>query len=170
MAQVESAEIIDSSENEVISRIYEVGYLIIPAVAEENVEKVVADIRGIVEKAGGSFIAEGAPAMTRLAYDMESREGDKRVQNDRAYFGWLKFEAPVAVVPMLEESLKANPSILRHIVFSTVREETRARMKAPTLREVKATHTLKQQPRREEEVSAPISEVDLDKALLDITE
>lgn len=170
MAQAESPVTIDTSENEVISRIYEVGYLIVPAVAEENLDKVVTDIRGIVEKAGGSFIAEGAPAMTRLAYDMESREGDKRVQNDRAYFGWLKFEAPVAVVPMLEEALKANPSILRHIVFQTVREETRARIKAPTLREVKRTDTIKTSPRREEEVSAPISEVDLDKALLDITE
>jgi ribosomal protein S6 len=170
MAQAESPVTIDTSENEVISRIYEVGYLIVPAVAEENLEKVVTDIRGIVEKAGGSFIAEGAPAMTRLAYDMESREGDKRVQNDRAYFGWLKFEAPVAVVPMLEEALKANSSILRHIVFQTVREETRARIKAPTPREVKRTDTIKTSPRREEEVSAPISEVDLDKALLDITE
>ena len=51
----------NTSENEVVLRIYEVGYHIIPTVLEENVEKVVGDIRTVIEKAGGSFIAEGAP-------------------------------------------------------------------------------------------------------------
>ncbi len=41
-------------------------------------------------------------------------------------------------------------------------------MKAPTLREVKRTDTIKSSPRHEE-VSAPISEADLEKALQDIT-
>lgn len=160
----------ETSENEVVSRIYEVGYHILHTVAEENVEKVVAEIRAVIEQAGGNFIAEGAPALTRLAYDMESKEGDKRVSNDRAYFGWLKFEAPVAVVAALDEALKANPSILRHLTFQTVREETRARMKAPTLREVKRTDTIKSNPRRTDETSAPVSEADLEKALSEITE
>ncbi|MFA7309604.1 MAG: 30S ribosomal protein S6 [Candidatus Paceibacterota bacterium] len=169
MAEAQSPEIVDSSDNEAILRIYEVGYLVIPTVAEENVEKVVGEIRGIIEKVGGSFIAEGAPTLTRLSYEMEAREGDKRVYHDRGYFGWLKFEAPTAVVPMLNDALKVNASILRHIIFQTVREETRARMKAPTLREVKRTDTIKTTARRDDEVSAPISEVDLDKALQDIT-
>ena len=159
----------DTSENEVVSRIYEVGYHIIPTVAEENLEKVVGGIRATIEKAGGSFIAEGAPTLTKLAYQMEVREGDRRVSHDRGYFGWVKFEAPVVIADMLEETLKADANILRSIVFRTVREETRARMKAPTLREVKRTDTIRSSPRREEEVSAPISEVDLDKALQDIT-
>ncbi|MBI4129044.1 MAG: 30S ribosomal protein S6 [Parcubacteria group bacterium] len=159
----------DTSENEVVSRIYEVGYHVIPSVAEENLEKVVGGIRATIEKAGGSFIAEGAPTLTKLAYPMEAREGDRRVSHDRGYFGWVKFEAPVAIADMLEEALKADANILRSIVFRTVREETRARMKAPTLREVKRTDTIKSSPRRPEEESAPISEVDLDKALQDIT-
>ncbi|MDB5237936.1 MAG: Ribosomal protein [Candidatus Kaiserbacteria bacterium] len=160
----------NTSDNEVVLRIYEVGYHIVPTVVEENVEKAVGDIRSAIEKAGGSFIAEGAPAMTRLAYEMESQVGDKRSYFDKAYFGWIKYEAPVASVAALEEFLKANTSILRHIIFVTVREETRAKIKAPTLREVKRTDTIKSTPRRPEETSAPLSEVDLDKALLDITE
>ena len=160
----------NTSENEVVLRIYEVGYHIIPTVLEENVEKIVGDIRTVIEKAGGSFIAEGAPAMTRLAYEMEHQDGDKRSYFDKAYFGWIKFEAPIASAAALEEFLKTNVSFLRHIIFQTVREETRAKIKAPTLREVKRTDTIKSSPRRTEEASAPVSEVDLDKALLDITE
>src|SRR3989344_4751410 len=76
-------------------RIYEAGYLISPSVKEEDLEKVVSDIRGVIEKAEGSFIAEGAPSMTKLSYGMLFREGGKKMEHDRAYFGWLKFECSV---------------------------------------------------------------------------
>lgn len=170
MAEEMSAITTETSENEVVSRIYEIGYHIIPTVAEEQVDKIVGEIRGLVEKAGGSFIAEGAPTLIKLAYPMDTREGDKHVSHDRGYFGWLKFEAPAEAARGLDDALKVNQNILRHIVFQTVREETRARMKAPTLREVKRTDTIKSSPRREEEAAAPVSEADLEKALQDITE
>ena len=150
-------------------RIYEVGYHIVPTLAEENLEKTVGAIRSKIEKAGGSFIAEGAPALIRLAYGMEKREGEKYATHDRGYFGWVKFEAPVAIAKLLEEELKADTNILRSIVFQTVREETRARLKAPTLREVKRTDTIHVKPPRVEEHAAPVSEEDLEKALQDIT-
>jgi len=152
-----------------VSRIYELGYHVIPTVSESDVESIVASIRSRIEKAGGSFIAEGAPALIKLAYDMESREGDKNISHDRGYFGWLKFEATTDAAEDLDTMLAADPKILRHIVFKTVREETRARMKAPTLREVKRTDTIRTTP-RQEEAAGPVSEADLDKALQDITQ
>lgn len=158
-----------AADDAVTTRIYEVGYHVIATVAEENVEKVVGEIRSAIENAGGSFIAEGAPVLMKLAYDMDSREGDKWASQDRGYFGWIKFEAPVTAAAALENMLKANKSVLRHIIFRTVREETRARLKTPTLREVKRTDTIKTTARRPEEESAPVSEEDLDKALSDIT-
>jgi ribosomal protein S6 len=166
------AEAKDSSTSEAPeqqARIYEVGYHIAPTVKEEDLEKVVASIRTIVEKHGGTFITEGAPSLTRLSYEISGTEGGKRVEYDRAYFGWLKFEAPVAAATALETALKGDMQILRHIVFKTVREETRARLKAPTLREVRRTDTIKTTPKREEENAAPVSEAELEKALQDIT-
>lgn len=160
--------VMENETPETVTRIYEVGYHVIPTVQEENLEKIVGDIRAAIEKAGGSFIAEGAPTLMKLAYDMEAREGDKKVTHDRGYFGWLKFEAPTSAAQALDHMLKTNQSILRHIVFQTVREETRARIKLPTVREVKRTDTIKTTPRTEE-VAAPVSEADLDKALQDIT-
>lgn len=153
---------------ETATRIYEVGYHVIPTVAEENLEKIVGGIRATIEKAGGSFIAEGAPTLMKLAYDMEAREGDKKHIHDRGYFGWIKFEAPTTAAHELDQALKAHQGILRHIVFQTVREETRARIKLGTVREVKRTDPIKTAPRTEE-ASAPVSEEDLDKALQDIT-
>ena len=152
-----------------VSRVYEAGYHIMSTVKEEDIEKTVARIRAIVEKAGGSFIAEGAPVLMKLAFPMYPSKGGKKDVQDRAYFGWLKFESPVAASEILVEALKNDPEILRSIVFRTVREETRAKMKAPQLREVKRADTLKTSARRPEEAAASVSEVDLDKALSEIT-
>jgi len=156
-------------------RIYEIGYTILPTVKEEELEKVVGAIRSGIEKAGGNFIAEGAPSATRLAYSMVARsargEGAKKSEYDRAYFGWIKFEAKSSTVQALAHSLAQNTDVLRSIVFQTVREDTRAKMKAPTLREVRRTDTIKSSPRRAipAEEKAPVSEEDLEKALKDIT-
>ena len=152
-----------------VLRIYEVGYHIVPTMKEEDLDKVVGSIRSVVEKAGGSFIAEGAPALTRLAYPMTVKEGERRMEYDRGYFGWIKFEADVSIAATLNESLKQNSNLLRYIVFRTVREDRRAKYKAPTLREVKRTDTIHAKPRRVEETAAPVSEEQLEKALEDIT-
>lgn len=160
------------SDSEVISRVYEAGYHIIPSVPEGDVEKVVAGIRSEIEKLGGSFIAEGAPNLMKLAYAMDKREGERLIEYDRGYFGWLKFEAGTDSAAKLVAALNANAQILRSIVFKTLREDTRAKFKAPTLREVKRTDTIKTTAR----VAAPegekeaVSEVDLEKALETLTQ
>lgn len=159
----------ENAEAEDFARIYEVGYVITPSVKEENIEKIIASVRSEIEKAGGSFIAEGAPSLTRLAYTMSTKEGGKRIDHDKGYFGWIKFEASVATAQALEGSLKGNSDIMRCMIFRTVREDTRAKMKAPTLREVKRTDTIKSTPRRAEEDKGPVSEADLEKAIQDIT-
>ena len=144
-----------------------------PTVQEGEVEKVVGTIRSEIEKVGGSLIAEGAPSLMKLSFDMDKREGERHVAYDRSYFGWLKFEAPTSAAAKLTESLALNPLILRSIVFKTLREDTRAKFKAPQLREVKRTDTIKAAPRKapgvDAEEVAPVSEVDLEKALETLT-
>jgi ribosomal protein S6 len=169
MAEAAVASMNETETESGLSRIYEIGYLVSPSAKEEDVEKIVSEIRKQIEEQQGSFIAEGAPSLTRLSYAIGAVEAGKRTEFDRAYFGWLKFEAPSTAAAALEEGLKRNPSVIRHIVFRTVREETRAHLKAPQLREVRRTDTIKSTPKRVEEVSAPVSEAQLDKALEDIT-
>lgn len=158
-------------ENEVVTRVYEAGYHIVPTVAEGDVEKVVAQIRSEIEKLGGSFIAEGAPSLIKLAFSMDKREGEKHVGYDRGYFGWLKFEAGTQSAKALTDALKSNPSILRSMVFKTLREDTRAKFKAPQLREVKRSDVIKSSSRKvvKTEEKEAVSEVDLEKALETLT-
>jgi ribosomal protein S6 len=158
----------EMNADEAVLRVYEIGYHVSPAVNESDVEGVVSGIRTQIDQAGGHLLAEGAPSLTKLAYAIATEESGKRVEYDRGYFGWIKFEAPSSAAAALEEALKTNASILRSIVFRTVREETRARFKT-NLREVKRTDTLKSSPRTTEEAAAPVSEADLEKALEGIT-
>lgn len=164
-----AAVVENGAEDAAVRRVYEVGYHIVPTTKEEDLDKIVGSARSIIEKAGGSFIAEGAPALTRLSYPMSMREGEKHIEYDRGYFGWIKFEAEAGIAKTLDEALKENRNLLRHIVFQTVREDTRAKYRAPQLREVKRTDTIKTTPRRAEEPSGPVSEEKLEKALEDIT-
>lgn len=159
----------DASDTEVALHVYEAGYHITPQTKEEDVEKVVAGIRAVIEKAGGTFIAEGAPALMKLAFPMYAREGDKTHEYDRGYFGWLKFEASAGAAGAVSEHLKETLSVFRFIVFLTVREDTRAKIKAPTLREVKRGDSVKAAPRKPKEAAAPVSEEQLEKVLEDIT-
>lgn len=161
----------DRHSEEVITRVYEAGYHIIPSVKEEDVEQVVASIRSEIEKQGGSLIAEGSPSLMKLSYDMEQRVGEKLVGYDRGYFGWIKFEAGTHAAKALTDALNAHKQIFRSIVFKTIREDTRAKYKAPQLREVKRTDMLKAAPRKVEQASdaAPVSEADLEKALETLT-
>ena len=101
-------------------------------------------------------------------YEIEGNEGNKKHLFDRGYFGWLKFESSSETADALRAALEKHASIFRSMVFRTVREETRARLKAPQLREVKRTDTAKAAPRKAEE-AAPVSEADLDKALETLT-
>jgi ribosomal protein S6 len=158
----------ETADDAGVLRVYEAGYHISPSVKEEDIESTVAGIRAVVEKAGGSFIAEGAPVLTKLAFPIFGMDEGKSHEFDRGFFGWLKFESSLEAADELRETLTKHPSVFRSMVFRTVREETRAKMKAPQLREVKRTDTLKAMPRKVEE-SAPVSEVDLEKALQDIT-
>lgn len=162
----------DQEENEVVTRVYEAGYHIVPTVAEGDVEKVVAAVRAEIEKLGGSFIAEGAPSLMKLSFPMDKREGERHIAYDRGYFGWIKFEASTDSAAKLVDALKSNSSILRSIVFKTVREDTRAKFKAPTLREVKRTDVIKSSPRQAPaaEEKEAVSEVDLEKALETLTQ
>lgn len=150
-------------------RIYEAGYHVVPTAKEDVVETIVASIRSAIEQAGGSFIAEGAPQLIKLAYPIDVRERERFVTYDRAFFGWIKFEAPASAARLVEEALHTNTSIMRSIVFRTVREDTRVQLKAVGLREVKRSDTLKAAPKRAQEGDAgPVSDTDIEKAIDEI--
>lgn len=104
--------------------VYEVGYLIMPTVAEDNLSAEVSWLNGIIEANKGEIISEEFPKMRDLAYMMEKIIEAKHQKFNEAYFGWVKFELPVGAIKTITQSLDTRASILRHLVTKTVRENT----------------------------------------------
>ena len=106
-------------------KIYEIGYHIISSVAEEQIPAEVAKVKEYLAKEKAVIISEEAPALRPLAYPIKKAAGGLYKTYDKAYFGFIKFALPEeGNVIAIDEKMKANENILRHIVVKTVRENT----------------------------------------------
>ncbi|HWA32286.1 MAG TPA: 30S ribosomal protein S6 [Candidatus Paceibacterota bacterium] len=112
----------ESSSNE--ARIYEVGYLLVPDISEEDLPAAYGNLKEMVSSAGGRIIADDAPKMIPLAYSMEKVWKNKKSKFSSAYFGWVKFETDPEKVADLKKKLELDPNIIRFIMIKTVRENT----------------------------------------------
>ncbi len=106
-------------------RVYEVGFHILPTITEEKLFEVTDAFKKKLGLLGGLPISEEAPTLLDLAYSMDKVIENKRIAFSRAYFGTIKFDLVPDVVIELDSYLKAHEHVLRYIIFSTVREDTR---------------------------------------------
>lgn len=132
-------------------RVYELGYHMVPTLSEAELQKELDSLRGEISKLGGTFIMEGEPALVTLAYTMYINEGGSNTAYDKAYFGWIKFDLEPSHIAHLErEVIGENKNVLRHLLFKTVAEDTRAEIKLDQLTEVKTSETIAKAPKAEE--------------------
>ena len=134
-------------------RVYELGYLISPIVGEENLPHEMSMLKDAVANLGANFITEEYPKFIELAYRMEKSIANKLEKFTQAYFGWMKFELEPEKVETLEEMLRKNDKIIRHILFKTVRENTLAP------RKFHKTETHRRKP-NEQKVEVNVEEID----------
>lgn len=122
--------------------VYEVGYLFVPTVSEEEVGALYGNLKDLVSNTGGNVIADEMPKMINLAYEMLKVVQNVRSKFNTAYFGWIKFEMDSQDVLELKKKLDLDPLVLRFLILKTVKENTIAtkrfvfkdapRKKAPT--------------------------------------
>lgn len=154
----ENQETLDDSneEDETSPKVYELGFLIIPSMAEEKLPELVSNIKGEAEKAGSIFISEEYPKLKSLSYTMFRTVDHKKQGFDQAYFGWFKFEAYSARIKELKESLEKNLNILRFLLINTVRENTIYSHKIIP----KKSKYIKRAPDQHTEVKSSVEEID----------
>ncbi|MBL7045774.1 MAG: 30S ribosomal protein S6 [Parcubacteria group bacterium] len=163
----EMDEDIDGAE----SRVYELSYLIVPTVKVDDLESEVAKIKAVLAEVHGTVISEDAPKDIELSYEMRKGQGGKYEKFNRAYFGWIKFEAIGGSAVALGVELKKSDTILRSLIIKTVRESTLATMRiAPQLDSTTPTAApVKKMPvKRVEGKSVPVSEAELDKSIKEL--
>lgn len=111
-------------EKEAKMTVYEVGYLMVPTIAEENVGGEVTALKDMLSENGAQFISDEYPKMMELAYEMSRTILNKKAKFSTGYFGWVKFEIPTANILTVKDLLDKNESIIRFLLIKTVREST----------------------------------------------
>lgn len=117
-----------------LRRVYEIGYHIIPTVAEEDVEAEARSFVDAIRKNSTEIIGERAPStVVPLAYAIEKKIDGARRLFESAYFGWVAFEAEPAAIAKINEIFKTHGAVLRHLTITTSRDAVAATLADPSL-------------------------------------
>jgi ribosomal protein S6 len=130
------------------TQVYEIGYLVLPSVTEENIPTVVQKLRSIIEKAGATPLDSEDPFLSDLAYSMSKTISARKYVVDEAYIGWMKFEAESGMVEEIKSGVDKIEEILRTLLVKVPRETTFTFAEARAAREA-----------REEALNNPVAEV-----------
>lgn len=153
---VESAEVADSKMS-----VYEVGYIMIPAIAEENLAAEVAEFKESLGNKGSVFISDEYPKMLELAYEMSRSIENKKQKFSYGYFGWVKFECTPQNAKLIKEFLDKNEKLVRYLMVKTVRESTMSTKRAYG----KQDGGKRRNTQKTSSESAPINEEVIDKEI-----
>ena len=132
-------------------QVYELGYLILPSIAEDALSGVVDKIRALVNEAGGKEIDSEAPFKQSLAYSMSKTIGASRYVLTDAYLGWIKFEVEPAKIAVVKTGVEKIAEILRFLLIKARRETTFTFAKAKALVEEEVAE-------KEDSTSVPVEE------------
>ncbi len=130
------------------SKIYEIGYLLTPLIAEEKLPEEISVLRNLIENKHGLIIKEEAAKPRRLAYEIK-KPNVGSFKN--GYFGWIKFMIEPETVDELKKSIDKNSNIIRFVVLDITRDETVRKLpaekiikrKRPVVREAKPKEEIK---------------------------
>jgi len=137
-------------------QIYELGYLILPSIAEDATPQVVEKMNAVISKAGGKALDSETPFKYDLAYTMTKTIGASRYVVSDAYIGWLKFELEPGEVEAVKDELENMDELLRLILVKAPRETTFTFAKAKALLAEKEAAL---EEKDSEEVKSPVEEV-----------
>lgn len=142
------------------SKVYEVGYLLVPSIKEEDLPVNYGNLKDTIASFGGEVISDEMPKMISLAYTMEKVTSNVRSKYKTAYFGWTKFTMTSSQIVELKKKLDLDPTIIRFLILKTIRENTIA-----AKRFVRSETYKKPKVAGENEVATPINKEEIDKQI-----
>jgi len=150
----------NKNDTEVSLGVYEVGYLMVPSIAEENLGGEVTTFKDSLTEHGVTFIADEYPKMMELAYEMSRSIANKKQKFSYGYFGWVKFECTSPIAREIKDMLDKNEKLIRYLFIKTVRESTMS-----TKRPYGKTEGTKRRSTAKPEKAEPINEEVIDKEI-----
>jgi ribosomal protein S6 len=104
--------------------VFEVGYILLPSLAAEQVLAKTETLKEAIQKAGGNIISLENPTLIDLAYPMTKIIQTTRLKCLTGHFGWIKFEISKEGMVNVKKVLEADNDILRYLLIKTARENT----------------------------------------------
>ena len=150
-------------EDNLNSRVYELGYLLVPKIAEEDVAISYGNLKELISSLSGGVITDEMPRMISLSYPMQKIISNVRNKFDKAYFGWTKFTMDRERVLELKNRLYLDSNFIRFLILKTVKENTiaakrfihgEAYRRAPTVKKNASNETV-----------TPINKEEIDKEI-----
>lgn len=111
-------------QNSSDAQIYELGFHIVPSVAENDLPEIISKLKTIITENSAVVISEGFPQLKQLAYPIQKENSEGKKSWVKAYFGWVKFEVAKESIKKIEQVLKNDSQILRFLLVKTVKENT----------------------------------------------
>ena len=103
-------------------RLYELGYLLLPNIAEQNIPETLEAIRSVITRAGGLITLSNLPVSISLAYSIYRNDGGKNTEFTRAYFGFMHFSLERYALPLVKKEIEEMPAVLRSLFISDPHE------------------------------------------------
>ncbi len=113
-------------------KIYELAYLFVPTLPEEESMAEHTALKELAASFGASAVAEEAPKLMELAYQMERDISNKKHKFTSGYFGWMKFELDPEKVAEFKDEVSRKDTIIRFMIIRTTKESTMAPKKPKT--------------------------------------
>ena len=156
-------EVENEISEEVNSRVYELAYLLVPTLSEEEVPATFGNLKELVLSLDGIVISDEMPRMLSLAYPMVKVISNIRNKFKTAYFGWIKFTMDSDKILKLKKKLNLDPNIVRFLILKTVKENT-INVKRFVRGEF-AHRKIKTEKSKNDEMSVPINKEEIDKEI-----
>ena len=152
----------NEEEGDAVARVYELGYILVPTLSEEEIPAAFGNLKELVSSYGGIVISDEMPKMMNLAYPMVKVITNIRNKFKTGYFGWVKFTMDSDKVLELKKKLDLDPTIVRFLILKTVKENTIA---AKRFVRGEIAHRKTKTEKGENEVAVPINKEELDKEI-----
>ena len=162
---MQEAEVKDKNEilEDANSKVYELGYLLVPTISEEDIPVVFGNLKELISSLGGVAISDEIPKMIPLAYAMVKVVANVRNKFNTAYFGWTKFIMDSDKVSELKKKLDLDSNFIRFLLLKTVKENTIA---AKRFVHGEVAHRRSVKRRNENtETAVPINKEEIDKEI-----
>lgn len=103
--------------------VYEAAFHIDANLSETEVRKTLDKTREAITEAGGTLVAEAAPVRMDLAYTISHIAEGVRRDHVASYFAWIAYELTPEKQGEVDEALRTNKNIIRHLVIKTTKEQ-----------------------------------------------